>query len=203
MSHYGHGNHSEKVTQFGAYSFAALGAVEMYFNLAKHKSFLVANIPMLHFDVSNAAYGIVLAGSTATALAIARGWGIKTIAMVGLMACIAFSGVTSCTNKSVRLTDLPPSHAGKAIEPQETEKVDERQASLGFAGKEWGVTDQKAMTDKAKAAGYKVVAQYLNDTQVAWCDLDDDKDGIPNRQETDLSALNCTTGHIWKARKGR
>ena len=202
MSHYGHGNHSEKVTQFGAYSFAALGAVEMYFNLAKHKSFLVANIPMLHFDVSNAAYGIVLATSTATALAIARGWGLKTIAMVGLMACIAFSGVTSCTNKSVRLTDLPPSHSGPLRE-EETEKVDQRQAALGFAGKEWGLMDQKAMSDKAKASGYVVVAQYMSDAQVEWCDGDDDKDGVPNRQETDLAALNCTTGQIWRARKGR
>ena len=202
MSHYGHGNHSEKVTQFGAYVLAGLGTTEMYFNLAKHKSFLVANIPMLHFDVSNAAYGIVLAGSTATALAIARGWGIKTIAMVGLMACIAFSGVTSCTNKSVRLTDLPPSHSGPLLE-EETEKVDQRQAALGFAGKEWGLMDQKAMADKAKATGYVVVAQYLSDSQVEWCDLDDDKDGITNRQETDLAALNCTTGQIWRARKGR
>ena len=203
MSHYGHGN-SEKVTQFGAYSFAALGAVEMYFNLVKHKSFLVANIPMLHFDVSNAAYGIVLAGSTATALAIARGWGIKTIAMAGLLTGIAFSGVTSCTNKSVSLADLPPSHSeSEKAEPQKTEKVDERQASLGFAGKEWGMTDQWVMGDKAKAAGYIVVAQHMSDAQVEWCDGDDDKDGVPNRQETDLAALNCTTGQIWRARKGR
>ena len=196
MSYYGGGHgsffHSEKLASFVAFVIFVLAIVELYFIIVHKASFLASNIPYITFKVNTIIYGIVLMVALFMSLIVMIGIGLKTIAVISIIALVAFSGVVYMSGEEVELTPLrndilstprqilnnlsKKPEFDKRCTPEQLGDLHDRIVSSGKV--------------------YLKHGEGMNEKEVAWCSSAEGTAEL--KKKNPVAEANCSTRCKWK-----